>query len=31
MRIHRDGDGGRILPEAGNEDGEHFRWWGKEL
>jgi hypothetical protein len=27
-----DMDGGRILPEAGNEDGnvEYFKWWGKK-
>ncbi|MCI59591.1 hypothetical protein A2U01_0080846, partial [Trifolium medium] len=27
-----DEDKRRILPETGNadEDGEHFRWWGKE-
>ncbi|MCI15928.1 hypothetical protein A2U01_0037068, partial [Trifolium medium] len=32
VEIHGDEDGRRILPEAGNEngDGEHFRWWGKE-
>jgi hypothetical protein len=23
-------DGGRILPEAGNGDGEYFRWQDKE-
>jgi hypothetical protein len=29
MGLHGDGDGGRILPEAENEDGdgEYFRWW----
>jgi hypothetical protein len=32
MGLHGDGDGGRILPEAENEDGDgkYFRWWGKE-
>jgi hypothetical protein len=26
--IRGDGDGGRILPEVGNEDEEYFRWCG---
>jgi hypothetical protein len=32
VRIRGDEDGGIILPEAENEDedGEHFRWWGKK-
>jgi hypothetical protein len=30
LEIHGDEDGERILPEAGNEDGKHFRLWGKE-
>jgi hypothetical protein len=30
--IREDGDGGRILPEAanGDGDGEYFRWRGNE-
>ncbi|MCI71139.1 hypothetical protein A2U01_0092402, partial [Trifolium medium] len=32
MELRGDEDGGRILHEVANEDGngEHFRWWGKE-
>jgi hypothetical protein len=32
MVICGDEDGGRILSEAGNMNGdeEYFRWWGKE-
>jgi hypothetical protein len=25
-----DGDGERMLPEAGNGDGKYFRWWDNE-
>jgi hypothetical protein len=30
--IYGDEDGGRMLPEAGNGDGdeEYFKWWSKE-
>jgi hypothetical protein len=30
--IRVDVEEGRVLPEAGNEDGneEYFRWWDKE-
>ncbi|MCI77508.1 hypothetical protein A2U01_0098778, partial [Trifolium medium] len=30
--IRGDEDGGRILPEAGNEneDEKHFKWWDNE-
>jgi hypothetical protein len=30
MDIRGDEDGGRILSEARNGDGEYIRWWGKE-
>jgi hypothetical protein len=32
MDIRGDVVGARILPEAGNEDGDekYFSWWGKE-
>jgi hypothetical protein len=32
VEIRGDGDGGKILSEAGNKDknGEYFRWWDKE-
>jgi hypothetical protein len=30
--IYGDDDGGRILPEAGNDDenGKYLRWWDNE-